>query len=127
MTSPSRRVGEKFIHWTDNTPSKSHMLTWLTLYWLTKSYPTSIFYYRDVSQRLDITVSPGSDPTDLTKELKGMYVDKPIGYSKFPKELLVTPESWARKTGNMVFFNEHRVGESRNSPHCSDLFVGYRG
>ena len=105
------RVGEKLIHWTDNTPSKEDMLTWLTLYWLTKSYPTSIFYYRDRSQKLDILTSPGSDTTDPKVPLKGMYVDKPIGYTKFPREILVTPEGWARKTGNVVFFNEHKVGK----------------
>ncbi|KAH8078649.1 hypothetical protein HD553DRAFT_143594 [Filobasidium floriforme] len=103
-------VGEKFIQWTDNTPSTEHILTWLSIYWLTKSYPSSIFYYRDPSMRMSIYNRPGANAKDLTKELQGLYVDKPMGYTKFPCELMPVPESWAKGTGNLVHFNEHQVG-----------------
>lgn len=106
------RVGEKFIQWTDNTPSTEHILTWLSIYWLTKSYPSSIFYYRDPSMRMSIYDRPGANAKDLTKDLQGLYVDKPMGYTKFPCELMPVPESWAKGTGNLVHFNEHQVGES---------------
>jgi microsomal epoxide hydrolase len=110
------RVGEKLLHWTDTTPSKTHILTWLSLYWLTRSYPTSIYPYRSSFPKLSLSTHPGplSDTRDLGKELKGAYVEKPMGYSKFPYELIPTPESWAGKTGNMVFFKEHDVGQSQS-------------
>lgn len=113
LTSRHRRlrVGEKFLHWTDAVPTQDHMLTWLTLYWLTKSYASSIFYYRDPSESMNVTIPPGPGATDPSIDLEGLFVDKPLGYSKFPMELKVTPEHWAQRTGNLVFFKEHSAGQ----------------
>lgn len=36
-----------------------------------------------------------------------LYIHKPLGFSYFPKELLPVPESWVRKTGNLVYFKQH--------------------
>lgn len=62
--------------------------------------------------RMSIYDRPGANAKDLTKDLQGLYVDKPMGYTKFPCELMPVPESWAKGTGNLVHFNEHQVGES---------------
>ena len=104
-------MGEKLLDWTDTTPSKEHILTWLSIYWLTKTFPTSIFYYRDFEARLSLTTRPGSHAKDLSTNMEGMYVEKPIGFTKFPKELMVPPKSWVQATGNLVFYNEHKIGK----------------
>lgn len=38
------------------------------------------------------------------------YVDKPLGYSFFPKELFPVPGSWAKKIGNLVSYGRHDSG-----------------
>lgn len=35
------------------------------------------------------------------------YIDKPMGFSSFPKELVPTPKSWAASRGNLVFYRAH--------------------
>lgn len=35
------------------------------------------------------------------------YIDKPFGYSWFPKELFPTPQSWVATLGDLVFFRRH--------------------
>lgn len=41
-------IGEKFLDWRDSRtpPSLDHILANITLYWLTESYPSSIYTYR---------------------------------------------------------------------------------
>jgi hypothetical protein len=54
-----------------------------------------------------------------------MYVDKPVGFSKFPKDFSVVPKSWAETTGQLVFYKEHQVGKSRfqdNTKHGEHLW-----
>jgi hypothetical protein len=36
------RIGEKFLEWSDEEPSLDSILTNVSLYWFTSSYPTSI-------------------------------------------------------------------------------------
>lgn len=53
----------------------------VSLYWFTNSFPRCIYPYRNA--------------------LSGRYgtfgkTDKPIGFSYFPRELTVMPESWAK-------------------------------
>lgn len=45
----SYRIGEKYLDWTDEDPSFETILEVVTLYWLTETFPTSIFPYRNVS------------------------------------------------------------------------------
>lgn len=46
MTS---RVGEKWLEWVDEPLSPEHILESITLYWLTETFPRSIYTYRQVS------------------------------------------------------------------------------
>ncbi|UZP34374.1 hypothetical protein NXS19_002190 [Fusarium pseudograminearum] len=39
-------IGEKFRDWTDVEPPTDETLTSVSLYWLTDTYPTSIYAYR---------------------------------------------------------------------------------
>lgn len=36
--------------------------------------------------------------------------DKPMGYSWFPHELVPTPVSWAKTSGNLVWYKRHTSG-----------------
>ena len=48
--SPNRscRIGEKYLKWTDETPSLDEILASVTLYWLTETFPRAIYPYRQV-------------------------------------------------------------------------------
>ncbi|KAF1993185.1 alpha/beta-hydrolase [Amniculicola lignicola CBS 123094] len=96
-------IGEKFLEWSDPStrPSIDTILADITLYWLTDSFPTSIYTYRQ----------------DYTNTEEGYFhglekykVEKPMGYSYFPYELGPIPRSWAETTGRMVWFEEHGSG-----------------
>lgn len=36
-----------------------------------------------------------------------MYIDKPFGFSWFPKESNPVPKEWIATRGNLVFFRQH--------------------
>jgi len=90
-------IGEKFLDWTDEDPSLDTILTAVTLYWVTETFPRSIYPYRQWA-------SAGSSETANT------YITKPFGYSWFPRELVAAPKSWAAPMGNLVFFKQHTKG-----------------
>lgn len=35
------------------------------------------------------------------------YINKPFGYSWFPKEITPVPRAWAATTGDLVFYRQH--------------------
>lgn len=39
-------IGEKFLEWSDQDPSLDDILTNVSLYWFTKTYPRSLYPYR---------------------------------------------------------------------------------
>lgn len=43
------RIGEKWLEWVDEALSSEHILESITLYWLTETFPRSIYTYRQVS------------------------------------------------------------------------------
>ena len=53
-----------------------------------------------------------------------LYVEKPFGYSFFPKELAPTPKSWAATSGNLVHYGQHKSGgHFAVSLHITSLLV----
>ena len=42
------RIGEKFLDWSDEDPPLDVILEAVILYWLTETFPTSIYSYRQV-------------------------------------------------------------------------------
>jgi len=48
------RIGEKYLEWSDIKPSLETILTFTTLYWLTDTYPSSIYTYRWISHHLHL-------------------------------------------------------------------------
>ncbi|KIV89068.1 hypothetical protein PV10_08679 [Exophiala mesophila] len=92
-------IGEKFLAWTDETPSLDQILESVTLYWLTETIPRAMYPYRQVcAQRY----MPHNDPK--------YHCRQPLGYSWFPKEIVPIPQSWASTTGNLVWSNKHTKG-----------------
>lgn len=94
-------IGEKFLDWTDETPSIDTILESVSLYWLTDTFATTIYPYRHL-------FTPG---VVGAHENPKWYVRKPLGFSWFPKELAPIPRAWVETTGNLVFHRKHtKVG-----------------
>ncbi|RFU33849.1 hypothetical protein B7463_g2486, partial [Scytalidium lignicola] len=85
-------IGEKFVHWVDEPLPLDTILASVTLYWLTDTFPRSIYHYRESFPPPKLM--PAMDPR--------WYINKPLGFSYFPKELVPIPRSWIETTGNMV-------------------------
>ncbi|KAE8382861.1 Alpha/Beta hydrolase protein [Aspergillus bertholletiae] len=90
-------VGEKFLTWVDEPLPTQTILEFVSLYWLTETFPRAIYPYRE-----QFSVSPDTDPL--------RYIQKPLGFSSFPVELFPVPKSWIETTGNLVFWREHQRG-----------------
>ncbi|CAD6573514.1 MAG: hypothetical protein TREMPRED_000846 [Tremellales sp. Tagirdzhanova-0007] len=101
-------LGEKYMEWSDITPSLETILSFTTLYWLTDTYPSSIYTYR-----WSFGVRSFQQPSPE-------YVSRPLGYSKFPKEILAVPASWVATTGNLVWSRDH---EGEKGGHFAALEV----
>lgn len=48
LTEVSNRIGEKLLAWTDVDPPVEKILQLVTLWWLTETFPRSIYPYREV-------------------------------------------------------------------------------
>lgn len=99
------RLGEKIQTWTDVTPPERVILRWLTVYWLTETFARGIHPYRHQGGRLD------NYKRGRWADGAG-YIEKPLGMSSFPKELMPSPKSWVEKTGELVFWKEHQEGKA---------------
>lgn len=95
-------IGEKYIAWTDTTPSTHDILDSVMLYWLTETFARCIYPYIELFGRGDGSTIFHSHPD--------YYCKKPIGYSYFPFELAPMPLAWAKTTGNIVWHREHKAG-----------------
>jgi microsomal epoxide hydrolase len=93
-------IGEKFRDWTDEDPSLQEILTSVSLYWLTDTFPTAIYPYRQL-------FTPGNVGAHENPDWK---ITKPMGFSWFPYELAPIPKSWVETTGNLVFHRAHDRG-----------------
>lgn len=110
-------VGEKFLEWTDESPSVETILTMASLYWFTDCFTTSIYTYRYVSdptiqiskQRAMLTISfpkgLGAKRHEASEEAS--YQKCPLGYSEFPKEITEIPAEWVKAQANMVWSKKH--------------------
>ncbi|KAF2801503.1 alpha/beta-hydrolase [Mytilinidion resinicola] len=87
-------IGEKFLAWSDTPPSLPTILEAVSLYYLTDTFPRSIFTYRE----------PGiaGDPA--------WFIAKPVGFSWFPKEVAPVPRAWVESTGRVVWWRAHDRG-----------------
>jgi len=92
-------IGEKFLEWTDETPSLNDILASVSLYWLTDTCPRAIYPYRE---------SYGPNPTH--HGTPSLYINKPLGYSYFPKDVYPVPVSWVATSGKLCWTNIHAKG-----------------
>ncbi|KAL1982328.1 hypothetical protein VTN96DRAFT_1422 [Rasamsonia emersonii] len=93
-------IGEKFLDWVDDPLPLETILESVSLYWLTETFPRSIYPYREFLQPSEVPAT--MDPR--------WYIRKPFGFSYFPMELVPVPRSWIETTGNLVFWRQHEKG-----------------
>ncbi|KAF2099943.1 alpha/beta-hydrolase [Rhizodiscina lignyota] len=94
-------IGEKFLDWTDDDPSMDEILSSVTLYWFTETFPRSMYPYRQL-------FTPG---VIGAHEMPKWHIKKPFGFSWFPKELAPIPRSWAATTADdLCFYRQHEKG-----------------
>jgi microsomal epoxide hydrolase len=93
-------IGEKFIDWSDTTPSIDTILESVTLYWVTETMPRSIYPYR----QLLASENPGSH------DAEEWHIHKPFGFSWFPQEIAPMPKAWVERTGDLIFHRQHDKG-----------------
>ena len=109
-------IVDKFCAWTDNdghpesAVSRDEMLDTVTLYWMTASGSSSAKLYWE---------SFGNPFGG--EELK---VEIPAGYSKFPREIVPAPKSWAEPFfDNLVYYGEPGKGGHFAALEQPELFV----
>jgi microsomal epoxide hydrolase len=109
-------IVEKFHAWTDHggnledAVSREHLLTNLTVYWVTATINSSIRLYCE-SQR-----SGRFPPLDR--------VDVPVGCAIFPKEIVRAPRSWAEATYNVRRWTRFDRGGHFPAVEEPDLLIG---
>ncbi|KAJ0329699.1 hypothetical protein COL922a_012778 [Colletotrichum nupharicola] len=115
----ARKIGEKFLTWTHETPSMDEILASVTLYWLTETFPRGIYPYRQ--EVFDDTHGSMTD-AECRRVIKDgakrymfhpdpeYYCEKPMGYSWFPYEIVPVPKAWAATTGNLIWYRPHEKG-----------------
>tara|TARA_R110002051_G_scaffold306138_1_gene376522 strand:- start:1500 stop:2639 length:1140 start_codon:yes stop_codon:yes gene_type:complete len=94
---------EKFNSWSDNKGniencfSKDELLANVSLYWFTKTIYSSMKIYHGISQ----------NPLVFTKD---SFIETPVGFAKFPKEIPVPPRKYIEKGFNIVHWTEMPIG-----------------
>lgn len=92
-------IGEKLLDSMQVQPSIATVLEFVATYWLTETYATCIWPYR----QLFIAADHG----DLWQQ---MQILKPFGVTQFPREISNLPRSWIEEYGDLVYFNKHEAG-----------------
>ena len=94
---------EKFNGWSDNNGNienvftKDELLANVTLYWITQTIHSSMRMYNENSKKPMIF---GKDD----------FVNVPVGFAKFPKELPTPPRSYVEKGFNIQHWTEMPAG-----------------
>jgi pimeloyl-ACP methyl ester carboxylesterase len=107
---------EKFAEWTDTDGEPEHALTKdemlddITLYWLTNTAASSArLYWEDTAH----------------KPQAAGEVSIPAAVSRFPREIIPLPSSWAERAyPNLVYFNELEKGGHFAAWEQPELFAG---
>ena len=94
---------EKFNAWSDNNAditsifTKGELLANVTLYWITQTLHSSIRMYNENSKH----------PLQFGEN---DFINVPVGFAKFPKELPTPPRSYIEKSFNITHWTEMPVG-----------------
>jgi microsomal epoxide hydrolase len=85
------------------------VLAFASLWWLTDTYPSSIYAYRQVSPDSEDRCVSETDERFMGPKM-GKPTPKPkqpLGYSKLPYDLGSAPIHWVEKEYNVVWSKEH--------------------
>ena len=106
---------EKFVEWTDTDGeperalTKDEMLDDIMLYWLTNTAASSARIYWE----------------NTAHKTKAGKVSIPAAVSRFPREIIPLPRSWAERAyPNLVYYNELDKGGHFAAWEQPELFVG---
>ena len=94
---------EKFYGWSDNEDdlesviSKDELLGNITLYWLTQTLPSSIRMYEE-NKKTPLTFAENE------------YINVPVAFASFPKELPTPPRSYIEKGYNIHQWTDMPAG-----------------
>ncbi|KAJ3551798.1 hypothetical protein NM688_g4504 [Phlebia brevispora] len=107
-------VYEKLVTWTDEYPwTDDEVLTWVSLYLFSAAGPAA-------SVRIYFETKSNAPFADFAKSWSSV----PLGLSFFPRELRITPKTWARTIGNVVFESEHTKGGHFAAFEVPEALVG---
>lgn len=107
------------VEWSDpaSTPSLDTILTNVSIYWFTGTYPTSIWCYRAVSSpsTLSLAIRAGRLTSCAVLQLLGgpratgghLNGGKPKAFSWFPNEIAPPPKEIVRADKAVTHFYEH--------------------
>lgn len=109
-------IAEKFLTWSDDntTPSLDEILESVTLYYLTDTFSTAIYPYRQL-------FTPGNIGAHENPKWR---INKPFGFSWFPKEIAPVPRTWVETTGDLVWWREHSEGGHFAALERSEALLG---
>jgi hypothetical protein len=101
-------IYEKLHEWTDGYPwTDDEALTWISIYYFsTAGAAASQRIYYEMSHR---TSKDGVPQQEAYLEVQ-KYVDVPLGYSRFPREIVLLPKVWVKAMGPVVFIKDHSSG-----------------
>ncbi|TFY57287.1 hypothetical protein EVJ58_g7109 [Rhodofomes roseus] len=88
----------------------------VSLYWLTDTFPTSIYPYRR-------GLGPRADKITFHAQ-PGNHINKPFGFSWFPQELEPVPKAWITSTGDLVWYKQHTHGGHFAALERPDAILG---
>ncbi|KAG6917880.1 hypothetical protein DXG01_000650 [Tephrocybe rancida] len=107
-------IYEKLVEWTDGYKwDDDEVLTWISVYYFSRAGPAASLriYYEAIH-------APGVGSLNDIE-----HTTVPVGFSYFPKELVVLPRSWTR-VPNLVFEEEHDEGGHFAAHEKPELLVG---
>lgn len=95
-------IYEKLHDWTDSYPwTNDEILTWVSIYWFSTAGPAAnLRIYYEVAQ-----------DTTLVHNRSRQYIPRvKLGLAHFPRELYVTPKTWGRTLGPVVYESDNQSG-----------------
>jgi hypothetical protein len=93
-------MADKLFLWSDDYPwTRDEIITWTLLHYFPGPTTGLYMYFENNPPELMVRDS-----------FSFRYMETPMGFSAFPKELGIVPRSWAETLGNVVFWKNHEKG-----------------
>ncbi|KAK7999028.1 alpha/beta-hydrolase [Apiospora marii] len=102
-------IYEKLHDWTDDYAwTDDEILTWISIYWFSTAGPAaSVRIYYEFAR---VNRGEATRPGQMTQEQMMDWQPVVVGYSHFPKDVIVRPSVWTRTGGRVVFERTHPSG-----------------